>query len=123
MFKKRKFVRVRCRVKSSLELKGHIVHGHLENVSVSGALLRLHESMLARPGDLCRLSIYPSDEKAPLRVRAELIHVGFSLAGLRFTEMDEQTKLSLLALLHTIGSDLDMPHQQIGTPAAEEMGY
>lgn len=119
MPKQRKFVRVRCRVKSSLEHKGHIVHGHLENISVSGALLRLHESMLARPGDLCRLSIYPSEEKAPLRIRAELIHIGFSMAGLRFMEIEEQTKISLLAFLNTIGSDNEVVQNEPVLPCEE----
>lgn len=118
---KRKFVRVRCRIKSSLEHKGRLVNGHVENLSVSGALLRLHESILARPGEMCRLSLYLCDEKAPLRIRTELIHVGFSLAGLRFLDMDEQAKMVLLEFLCSIGHDPGLIQTPAGVMSCEEM--
>ena len=96
---KRQSPRVNCKIKSTLEYHGHMYAGCVENISGNGLLMRLDETVLARPGDSCRLSLYLSEEKAPVKLKAEMVHVGFSMAGVRFLPMDEQGKNRLATLL------------------------
>jgi hypothetical protein len=96
---KRQSPRIRCRVKSTLEYQGRIYQGYVENISDNGLLMRLAETVLARPGDSCRLALYYSEEKAPLKLTAEMVHVGFSMAGVRFHLPDEHGRGILSSLL------------------------
>ena len=96
---KRQSPRINCKIKSILEYHGHMYAGSVENISGNGLLMRLDETVLARPGDSCRLSLYLSEEKAPVKLKAEMVHVGFSMAGVRFLPMDEQGKSRLATLL------------------------
>lgn len=100
--RKRQSPRIRCKVKSTLEYRGRIYHGHIENISMNGALLRLDETVLARPGDECKLSVYLSEQRAPLKFTAEMVHIGFSMAGMRFLAMDEQGMSNLTQLLDQV---------------------
>lgn len=95
---KRQSPRIRCRVKSTLEYQGRIYQGYVENISSNGLLMRLAETVLARPGEACRLALYYAEEKAPLKLKAEMVHIGFSMAGVRFHSLDEQGQ-SILSLL------------------------
>ena len=96
---KRQSPRIRCRVKSTLEYQGRIYQGYVENISDNGLLMRLAETVLARPGDGCRLALYYSDGKAPLKLKAEMVHVGFSMAGVRFHSLDENGRSILFSML------------------------
>lgn len=114
--RKRQSPRIRCRVKSTLEYQGRIYQGYVENISSNGLLMRLAETVLARPGDCCRLALYYAEEKAPLKLKAEMVHIGFSMAGVRFQPLDEQGTILLSSLLqhfeHPVGSAGVQPSAQ-----------
>lgn len=110
---KRQSPRVNCKIKSILEYHGHMYAGSVENISGNGLLMRLNETVIARPGDSCRLSLYLSEEKAPVKLKAEMVHIGFSMAGVRFLPMDEQGRSRLDTLLAQVQPTRDDPARNV----------
>ncbi len=101
---KRRFHRVRFVTKSVLKHNNCTYPVRLENISLNGALFSLNESaiVLIQPGDKCTLAVYPGEEEAPLQFVAEVIHAGFSVAGVQFFAMDAETETRLCTLIERV---------------------
>lgn len=104
MAEKRRFQRVRLVTKSVLKHNNCTYPGRLENISTNGALITLLESAIAliQPGDKCVLMVYPEAEKAPVQFVAEVVHAGFSVAGVKFLAMDADMKVRLGSLVERV---------------------
>ncbi|SNB45866.1 PilZ domain-containing protein [Geobacter sp. DSM 9736] len=102
---KRRAVRIGCDMKASLEHDRHAYPGRVENISAHGALVRLRETLLARPGEVWRLSIQRDDESTPLVVGVQIVHIGFCIVGVRFLDLDARSYATIEMLLHAASSD------------------
>ena len=82
---KRRFRRVKCATNIVLNAEIGAYQGRLENISPDGALVMLQGSVIAlvKQGDKCTLAVYPEKEEAPLQFMAEVVHSGFSMAGVK----------------------------------------
>jgi len=87
----RKFPRTPLPHRIELLHRDRRYQGHLENLSVNGALVRLDDLVDLSTGQGCTLCIdLASEEDAPpLRLGAETIHGSSPLIGLRFTGCDD----------------------------------
>lgn len=103
---KRRFRRVKCATKIVLNSEIGAYQGRLENISPDGALVMLQGSAisLVKQGDKCTLAVYPGKEEAPLQFMAEVVHSGFSMAGVKFIAMDADTKERLCMLIDRVTS-------------------
>ena len=102
MVEKRRFHRVGLAAKSVLTLNDTPKEGVLENISLNGALVRFKGSVLVAPGTRCVLAVYLDGEDAPLLFIVEVVHCGFAMVGVKFTDMDAGTKGRLQRLMKMI---------------------
>ncbi|KAF0218364.1 MAG: type IV pilus assembly protein [Geobacteraceae bacterium] len=104
---KRRFHRVKCATEIVLKSDTGAYQGRLENISPDGALVMLQGSAIAlvKTGDKCTLAVYPGNGEVPLQFMAEVVHSGFSMAGIKFLAMDADTKNRLRMLMDRVTSE------------------
>ena len=105
----RKFPRIALPHRIELLYRDRCYQGHLENLSVNGALVRLDDRVELPTGQGCMLCIdlASEGEAPPLRLGAETIHGSSALIGLRFTGCDDQTSSSLELLVQLLAAQPD----------------
>jgi hypothetical protein len=104
----RKFPRVSCCAKIDLTFAGRSYQGHLENLSLNGALVNLDGEIGLPPGQPCLLFIHLEEGLAPLpplQLWAETVHGCATLVGMRFQGYDEQVRDKLLHLMKCQASE------------------
>src|ERR1039457_1730629 len=84
MIEKRKFTRVRLTTKSVLSFQDSEYKSQLENISISGALVRLEQCIIVPHGGEYVLTIYVEGEENPLQFLVEVVCATMSLAGIKF---------------------------------------
>jgi len=106
----RKFQRVALPHRIDLACGGRSHQGHLENLSMNGALVELTDGVAIALGQPCMLCIHPdeqSQDRSPLLLRCEAIHGSSSLVGMRFVECDGEARHRLLQLVQRMTSNPD----------------
>lgn len=99
MIEKRKSLRVPLTSKTILSQNGTTYRGHLENISMNGALIRLEQDTRLPIGNGYSLAIYSDDEDAPIQLCAEVVCFTFAMAGVKFVSSEADTESRLKALL------------------------
>jgi c-di-GMP-binding flagellar brake protein YcgR len=107
MMERRKFPRVHLSAKSILRHKDTDYRGQLENISLSGALVRLEQCVIVSLGGEYILTIYLDGEDTPLQLFVEVVCATFSLVGLKFVSCDTETSLRLGQLVHQLSTQPD----------------
>lgn len=97
MSDKRRYRRVSCEVCGLLEHEDTCITCRLENISLSGALVSLKDSTCGpiRLGDSFYLKIGDDPDGDPCVIRTRVAHIGFSLLGLAFLDLDGAVRNSL----------------------------
>ena len=107
MIEKRKFPRVRLSALSILCHQDTSYRGQLENISISGALVRLEQCIIVPHGGEYNLTIYIEGEDAPLQLVVEVVCATHSLAGIKFFSCEAETASRLGRLVERLTSDTD----------------
>ena len=108
MTERRQFHRAKYSTRIILSQNDIIHHGHLENISKSGALVRLERGTHLPNGGVCDLSIYLDSEEFTLQFTAELVNSAFGMAGVKFVANDSESKPRLDGLLEMLSSEVDI---------------
>ena len=101
----RRFHRVELSHRIELVYRDRSYHGHLNNLSQNGALLRLDDDLNLPAGQPCLLRIYPENtgqSRPPWQLWSEAIHGHAGLIGLRFASCDDDTRIKLAQLVDQI---------------------
>lgn len=91
----------RCYRRIPLTAKISLIHrevgyeGRLENASLNGTLVSFSDRLPLMEGDRCTLLIYPDTEETPLRLTADVMHICFTMVGMQFVSMDDETRQAL----------------------------
>jgi hypothetical protein len=108
MIEKRKFHRVKLSTRIILRQNNILHHGQLENISKSGALVRLEPDTYFSKESEYDVSVYLDGEETPLHFRAELVNITFGMAGIKFVAYDSETETRLDVLMELLSSEVDM---------------
>jgi len=81
--------RILCDAKCILNFDGFDYHGMIENVSLSGALLKLNDKMPIgmRPGDRCDLMLCDNSDYCPIKYSCKVIRIDSEIIGVQFLEL------------------------------------
>jgi hypothetical protein len=107
MIEKRKSHREHLLTRTILSQQDSILHGQLENISMSGALVRLEFGTYLPKGGEYDLTVYLEGEAFPLQFNVEVVSVAFALAGIKFVSYFDDTETRLSALLRQLSSQPD----------------
>ena len=106
MRERRKFPRVKLSSRTILSHNNVVLLGRLENISKSGALVRLESGAHVPIGTEYDMTIFLDGEELPLQICAELVNINFNMLGLKFTEHDDETEARLDGLLVILSSEI-----------------
>ena len=101
MIEKRRFHRVRLSTKSKLGYHDINILGHLENISINGALIRFDQDVIVPLGWECMLTIFLEGDSDYFRFHVEVVHATHSLAGMKFVHQEADTLMRLGKLVET----------------------
>ena len=104
----RKFHRAKLSTRIILSQNSILHHGRLENISKSGALIRLEPGTYLQKDGGYVLSVYLEGEEFPLQFSAELVNITFGMAGIKFGTYDSETAIRLGSLLEKLSSEVDI---------------
>ena len=100
MDEKRKFSRVVCKMKASVQLDNLIsVDANTLNISLTGALFELAVHCVFKKGDNCRFTLILPDSDISLQFRTEVVHSTGKTVGVKFVPMDAETMRHLKSLI------------------------
>jgi c-di-GMP-binding flagellar brake protein YcgR len=105
MIERRKHPRVRLTAKSVLRYRDEDYKGQLENISISGALVKLEQSVVLSLGGEYILTIYVENESIPFQLFAEVVCATPSYAGLKFVSCDAGVVNHLEQLVRRLASE------------------
>jgi len=90
MGKKWKDDRIPCEVKCILNVDQTIFQGVIENLSLSGALVKLNNKMSFKihPDDMCDLVFGGNPELYPMKYICKVIRVDSEMIGVQFLELN-----------------------------------
>ena len=108
MIEKRKSHRVKLSTRTILSQNDILHYGKLENISKSGALVRLLPGTHVPKGAEYDLTIYLDGEEFPLQFSAELMNIAFGMAGIKFVAYNSETEARLDALMEMLSSEVDI---------------
>ena len=95
----RLFHRVLFTAKSVVTVADVIFKGHIENISLNGAMISFKKDISVKRGDKCFLAIYPEGEDEPIRIIAEVVHTSGNMVGMKFIAIDADTQFRLYDLV------------------------
>lgn len=100
MIDKRKQSRISCATKCILYHAGSKFRGVLENLSISGALVRLNRNLsdIIRPGDDCSLLICHLSSLSYSRHASQVKHLEATAVGVQFIFIEEAKRQQVEAL-------------------------
>ena len=100
MEEKRKFTRIVCNMKASVQIDDLInVEANNLNVSLNGALFELADYFVFKKGDNCQLTIILPNSGIRLQFRTEVMHFSGKMVGVRFLPIDTETMIQLRRLM------------------------
>jgi len=83
-------LRYHCDAKCILIFEGFDYHGVIENVSLSGALIKLNDEIPTsmQPGDRCDLLLCSNPELCPVKYTCKVIRLDSAIIGVQFIELN-----------------------------------
>ncbi len=108
MIEKRKFLRLPISTNAVLRNHNELYQGQLENISMSGALIRLKHGTSLLQGEKYDLEFYVEGDDAALHINAEVICVNFSMAGIKFSACSKDVVTRLSRMMEMLASDPDL---------------
>jgi len=90
MSKAVKHSRIVCAAKCILRFDGFDHHGVIENISLSGALIKLDHNIpdSVQPGDRCDMTLCSNLDSYPVKYTCKVIRVDLVLIGIEFLELN-----------------------------------
>jgi hypothetical protein len=82
--------RIVCEAKCILSFEGLDFQGVIENLSLSGALIKLDNNIPnnIRPGDNCDLMLCSNPDLYPVKYTSKVIRVDSAIIGVQFLELN-----------------------------------
>jgi hypothetical protein len=82
--------RIVCVAKCILNFDGVDFQGVIENISLSGALIKLNDNMpdSIRPGDTCDMIFSSNPDVYPVKYTSTLVRLDSPLVGIEFLELN-----------------------------------
>lgn len=114
MSEKRRFSRIKCVEKCSVETGSGTIEVDLLDISLKGALVEHPPGLAAGPGDSWKLSFRLNQSEIVLRFDARVVHCRGNLAGVKFVEMDLDTMVHLRSLMEARTADPDQVREELG---------
>jgi len=108
MIDKRQFHRVKLSSKAILSNNDSIYQGQLQNISITGALVRLEQGSLLSKGSEYGLSITIDGEDAPLQFTVVVVYVTRSIAGIKFVSFEADSGLRLAKMIEKFSTEPDV---------------
>jgi hypothetical protein len=105
MLERRQFHRVGFTARSELKHHEDIYRGHLDNISLNGALVRFDEGIIVPRGGEYILTVDLEEEEAPLQLTSEVVCATCALAGLKFVYYGPETETRLYRLLERVSTE------------------
>ena len=108
MIEKRKSHRVKLSTRIIFSQEDALQHGQLENISMSGALIRLEKDTYLPQGSGHDLTLYIEEEEFPLQFGIEVVCYSFGVAGIRFLSYEDDTETRLAKLMEKLSAEASM---------------
>ena len=100
MEEKRKFTRVVCKMKASVQLDNLIiVDANTLNISLNGALFELADYCAFKKGDNWQFKFILPNSDISLQFKTEVMHSTGKMVGVRFVPTDADTMMHLKSLM------------------------
>jgi hypothetical protein len=100
MEEKRRFSRILCKMKASVQLDNLInVDADTLNISLNGALFELADYCAFKKGDNWQITFILPDSDIRLQFKTEVIHSTGKIVGVKFVPMDAETMIHLKSLM------------------------
>jgi hypothetical protein len=114
MSESRKFPRIRFAAQCVLGCRNADYKGRLENISISGALVRLEQCLFPPYGDENTLTVFVDEEASPLELAIEVVCTSFTLTGVKFLSCDAGTATRLGKLVENLALKQDVEKTERG---------
>jgi len=108
LIEKREFHRVQLSSKTILSRNGNNYLGQLENISMTGALVRFEHGALLPIGSEYDMTVIVDGEDAPLQLNVEVICFTFAMAGIKIVSFKADSGARLAKLIESISSEPDI---------------
>jgi hypothetical protein len=100
MEEKRKFTRIVCKMKASVQIDNLItVDANNLNISLNGALFELADYCVFKKGDNWQLTFILPNSDIKLQFKTEVIHSTGKIVGVKFVPIDDETMIHLKSLM------------------------
>ena len=100
MAEKRKFSRIVCKMKASVQIdKLLVVDADNLNISLNGALLELADYCVVNKGDNWQLTFILPNSDIRLQFNTEVMHSTGKMVGVKFVPTDAETMMHLKSLM------------------------
>ena len=82
--------RIECEAQCILNFNGVDLHGVIENISVSGALIKLNDEMpdSIQAGDTCDMIFSSNPDAYPVKYTSKVVRLDSALIGIEFLELN-----------------------------------
>jgi PilZ domain len=86
----KKSVRIICEAKCILNFDGFDYQGVIENISLSGALIKLNDKMPVsmHPGDKCDMIFCSNPDLYPVKYTCKVTRLDSAIIGIEFLELN-----------------------------------
>jgi hypothetical protein len=108
----RRFHRVPFVAPGTLNHQGMEYRVRLENISLRGALISSNDCIMIPKGDSCTLCFDLAGEASQLCVTAQVVHAFFSMVGVEFIGINDETGQLLFGLMQQISGDPEKLRQE-----------
>ncbi|HEX2768406.1 MAG TPA: PilZ domain-containing protein [Geobacteraceae bacterium] len=100
MEEKRKFTRIVCKMKASVQIDNLItVDANNLNISLNGALFELADYCAIKKGDNWQLTFILPNSDIRLQFKTEVVHSTGKMVGVKFVPIDAETMIHLKSLM------------------------
>jgi hypothetical protein len=111
---KRRFTRIGCDFKASIQLEDAIiVEANILNISLNGAFFELADYRVFQVGDQWGIRLELADSEICLNFKAEVIHSQNRLVGVKFVHIDIDSMIHLRSMLEIRTSNPSLVEKEI----------
>jgi hypothetical protein len=114
MEEKRKFTRIVCKMKASVQIDNLItVDANNLNISLNGALFELADYCAIKKGENWQLTFILPNSDIRLQFKTEVIHSTGKMVGVKFVPIDAETMIHLKSLMVGRTSDPEQMEREL----------
>ena len=114
MEEKRKFTRIVCKMKASVQIDNLItVDANNLNISLNGALFELADYCVFKKGDKWQLTFILPDSDIRLQFKTEVIHSKGKMVGVEFDRIDTVTMNHMKRLMESRTSNPEQIEREL----------